>query len=65
MSKLILSGGGAKVAGLVDFLTNDTGLSVELFNPFTNLKSNKRKIDPRYLHSIAPEMAIATGIALR
>ena len=65
LTRLILSGGGAKVTGLADFLTKDTGLSVEIFNPFTNLKSNKRKIDPRYLHSVAPEMAIATGIALR
>ncbi len=63
--KLILSGGGAKVAGLTDFLAKETGLTVELFNPFLNMKSNKRKIDPNYLNSVAPEMAIAAGIALR
>ena len=65
LSKLILSGGGAKVNGLLDFLSRETKLSVELFNPFNNMASNKKKIDPEYLRSIGPEMAIATGIALR
>jgi len=65
LTKLILSGGGAKVHGLTDFLAKETDLSVELFNPFARMSSKKRKIDPNYLNSIAPEMAIATGIALR
>lgn len=65
LAKLFLSGGGAKVSGLTDFLSQETGLSVELFNPFAKIKSKKRKIDPDYLNSIGPEMAIATGIALR
>ncbi len=65
LTKLFLSGGCAKVHGLTDFLAKETGLSVELFNPFANMTSKKRKIDPNYLDSIAPEMAIATGIALR
>ncbi len=65
LEKLFLSGGGSKVQGLTDFLARETGLSVELFNPFVNMTSTKRKIDSNYLNSIAPEMAIATGIALR
>jgi len=65
LTKLILSGGGAKVDGLIDFLAQETDLPVELFNPFSNMTSNKKKIDSDYLNCIAPEMAIATGIALR
>ncbi len=65
LTKLVLSGGGAKVHGLTDFLAKETALSVEIFNPFLKMTSKKRKIDPKYLDSIAPEMAIATGIALR
>ena len=65
LTKLVLSGGGAKVTGLLDFLEQETELTVELFNPFLKLKSKKKKIDADYLSSIAPEMAIATGIALR
>ncbi|WP_457576218.1 type IV pilus biogenesis protein PilM [Desulfomarina sp.] len=65
LTKLILSGGGSKVNGLTDFLAKETELPVELFNPFTNISYNKKKIDRNYLENIAPEMAIATGIALR
>lgn len=65
LKKLILSGGGAKVSGLNDFLAQETALQVELFNPFLNMASNDKKIDPKYLKNIGPEMAIATGIALR
>ncbi len=65
LKRLILSGGGAKVNGFSDFLTRETGLEVELFNPFQKMSANPKLIDPDYLHSIAPEMTIVTGIALR
>ncbi len=65
LTRLVLSGGGAKVSGLADFLANETGLAVELFNPFANMTVNNKKIDSDYLNTIGPEMAIATGIAIR
>ena len=65
LSRLVLSGGGSKVSGLIDFLANETGLPVELFNPFGNMTVNAKKIDPDYLNNVGPEMAIATGIAIR
>ena len=65
LAKLVLSGGGSKVSGLSDYLHQETGIDVVLFNPFANMKSSKRKIDPEYLKQIGPEMAIASGIAIR
>ncbi len=65
LKKLVLSGGGSKVTGLTDFLANETGLEVELFNPFVNMTSNDKKIDRDYLKIVGPEMAIASGIAIR
>ena len=65
LKKLVLSGGGSKVTGLTDFLANETGLEVELFNPFANMTSNDKKIDRDYLKIVGPEMAIASGIAIR
>jgi len=65
LTRLVLSGGGSKVSGLVDYLANETDLPVELFNPFSNMTVNSKKIDPDYLNSVGPEMAIATGIAIR
>ncbi len=63
--KLVLSGGGSKVTGLADFLTSETSLPVEIFNPFESMVVNNKKIDSEYLKNIGPEMAIATGIAIR
>ncbi len=65
LARLVLSGGGSKVAGIADYLNQETGIEIELFNPFTKMKSSKRKIDPEYLKLIGPEMAIASGIAIR
>ncbi len=65
LTRLVLSGGGAKVAGLAEFLASETSLTVELFNPFANMTVNNKKIDADYLNTIGPEMAIATGIAIR
>ena len=65
LAKLVLSGGGSKVSGLADYLNQETGIEVEKFNPFTNMKFSKRKIDPEYLKQVGPEMAIASGIAIR
>ncbi len=65
LQKLVLSGGGSNVSGLDNFLAQETGLQVDIFQPFTHMKSNPKRIDPAYLKTIGPEMAIATGIAIR
>lgn len=65
LTKILLSGGGAKVNGLSDFLCRELELEVELFNPFFKMNANEKKLDSAYIDSIGPEMAIAAGIALR
>ena len=65
LSSLVLSGGGSKVRGLKQYIAAETGLEVIAFNPFAKMKFNDKKIDPAYLEGIAPEMAIAAGLAIR
>jgi len=65
LSRLVLSGGGSKVVGLSEFLESETSLPVEIFNPFSNMTFNKKKIDTEYIERIGPEMAIVSGIAIR
>ena len=65
LSKIVLSGGGSKVHGLAEFIHNETGIEVVQFNPFAGMKINEKKIDRHYLDAIAPEMAIAAGLAIR
>jgi len=65
LSRLVLSGGGSKVNGLLSFIEQETGIDVVAFNPFQHMNFNKKKIDPDYIEAIAPEMAIAAGLAIR
>ncbi len=65
LQHLVLSGGGSKVRGLKSFLERETGLPVVAFNPFASMQANPKKIDPEYVRAIAPEMAIAAGLAIR
>lgn len=62
---LVLSGGGSKVRGLKQYIAAETGLDVVAFNPFSTMKVNEKKIDREYLKVIAPELAIAAGMAIR
>jgi len=65
LAKLVLSGGGSRIKGLDTFFAEDTGIPVEVFNPFISVTADDKKIDPDYLHNIAPEMAISMGLATR
>ncbi len=65
ISKLIVSGGSCRIPGFQRHLQNETGVRVEQFNPFRNLKVNEKKIDMEYLNYIAPQAAVAAGLALR
>ena len=65
LASLILSGGGSKVSGLLDYISRETGLKVIAFNPFASMAFDEETIDRNYLNLIAPEMAIAAGLAIR
>lgn len=65
VQKIVLSGGGSRVRGLAGFIRQETGLTVSRINPFERIRCNPKKIDERYMRSMAPEMAIAAGLAIR
>jgi type IV pilus assembly protein PilM len=65
ISKIVLSGGGAKIQGLPEFFAKQTDIAVEIFNPFRQATVDPKAIDPAYLKSIAPEMTLAAGLATR
>ncbi|MEW9797375.1 type IV pilus assembly protein PilM [Alteromonas sp. CYL-A6] len=62
--KLLLSGGAATIAPLIDILRQDLDLDVEVFNPFSGMTINP-KIDADKLAEVAPQLAIAAGLASR
>ncbi|MEZ5428380.1 MAG: type IV pilus assembly protein PilM [Pyrinomonadaceae bacterium] len=65
VQKILLSGGGSKLAGLAEDLSAKLELPVEVLDPFRNIKVDARKFDPDYLSEIMPEMAVAVGLAIR
>jgi type IV pilus assembly protein PilM len=65
VEKILVSGGGSKLSGLVEFLAKRFEIPVELFDPFRKIRVDSRGFDPEYMREIVPEMAIAVGLALR
>lgn len=65
ITKLILSGGGARINGLAQYFQDETGIATEIFSPFTKATADNDKIDPEYLKFMAPEMALCAGLATR
>lgn len=65
VQKILLSGGGSKLAGLAEDLSAKLELPVEVLDPFRSIKVDTKKFDPDYLSEIMPEMAVAVGLAVR
>jgi len=65
VQKILISGGGSKLAGLPEELSQRLELPVEVLNPFRNIRVDDKKFDPQYLSEIVPEMAVAVGLAIR
>ncbi|MBK6749125.1 MAG: type IV pilus assembly protein PilM [Pyrinomonadaceae bacterium] len=65
VQKILISGGGSKLAGLSQELSQRLELPVEVLNPFRNIRVDDKKFDPEYLSEIVPEMAVAVGLAIR
>ncbi len=63
--RLVLSGGGARLAGLKEFLQNRLAKPVSLFDPAAAMDSSRLRGDQARTFGGAPsEMSIATGLAI-
>jgi type IV pilus assembly protein PilM len=65
IAKVCISGGGSKVYKLIESISDKTGLTVEVINPFAKLKYSEKDFDPEYLQEIGPLMAVTVGLAIR
>jgi type IV pilus assembly protein PilM len=61
---LYISGGSAFLKGLAGLFENIIGLPVKILNPLHGFTVG-HGIEPEYISAIAPQMAIAIGLALR
>ncbi len=65
INKLYLSGGGAKVKDFDIILQQQTGIPVEIINPFKKIEYSEKNFDIEYLREIGPVMAVGVGLASR
>lgn len=65
IDKIYLCGGTAKVHGIQEMLSDRFEAGVEPLNPFNTITYNQRDFDPDFINDIAPQAAIAVGLAVR
>jgi type IV pilus assembly protein PilM len=64
ISRVLISGGSAKVAGLRHAFQERTGHRIETLNPLARMVPTSR-FDPDDLQDLAPALGVAVGLALR
>jgi type IV pilus assembly protein PilM len=64
ISRVLISGGGAKVAGLKHAFQERTGHRIETLNPLARMVPTSR-FDPDDLQDLAPTLGVSVGLALR
>lgn len=62
---VIISGGSAKMPGLLSSLSEKLSLEVGMADPFRRIDINKKAFDADYLKEIAPQAAVGVGLAIR
>jgi len=65
VDNVLLSGGSSLIKGFSKYLGLETGLKIEMLNPFGNLEIKEKLFDANYLNYHAPMAAISIGLALR
>lgn len=65
ISRVMLSGGGANMKGLSEYLAKHLGMEVNIVNPFQNIEILEGSFDFDFIQNIAPTAAVGVGLALR
>ena len=65
IDRIILSGGGANLSGLVALLAERSGIQTEIVNPFNRIEISPDHFDMDFIAQMAPQAAVGVGLALR
>ncbi|MBI4609147.1 MAG: type IV pilus assembly protein PilM [Candidatus Rokubacteria bacterium] len=65
ISRIVLSGGCAKLAGLDEFLASSWGIPVEISKPFQNVEFDPARFPAEELEAAGPLLAVAVGLGMR
>jgi type IV pilus assembly protein PilM len=62
---VLVSGGSAKIPGIINDLTQRLNVEAEIANPFKKIGYNTKTLDPTTIENIIPIAAVGIGLALR
>jgi len=65
ISRIVLSGGCAKLAGVDEFLSSSWGIPVEVVKPFQNIQFDPNRFPADDLYAAGPLLAVAVGLGIR
>lgn len=65
ISRMLATGGGAKLRGLPSAIGDALGFRVEIGDPWLSVTVDERQFDEQYLAKVGPEFSVALGLALR
>jgi type IV pilus assembly protein PilM len=65
IEKIYITGGSCRLPGFQKYLETETDIPVAELNPFAKFQVSEKTFDPKYLSYMAPQAAVAVGLALR
>ena len=65
IGQILLSGGSSRLPGLDALFNKDTNIPVAHLNPLAKIDFDTKVFDQQYVDYIAPQVAVAVGLALR
>jgi type IV pilus assembly protein PilM len=65
LDRIVLSGGASRTDGLAAMLADRFGSPVEFLDPLRSIRVPPTRFDPERLAELAPQAAVAVGLALR
>jgi type IV pilus assembly protein PilM len=65
LDRVLVSGGGSMVHGLMEVLGDRLRVAVERFNPFQSIEVDGRTDDPETVREIGGAAAVVVGLAMR
>jgi type IV pilus assembly protein PilM len=65
IGKIVLSGGGARLTGLDEFLSSSWGIPVEQARPFSAIQVDEARLGADDVGRLGPILAVAVGLGLR
>jgi len=65
VSRVLVSGGCARIGNFTATLSERLEIPVEVANPFKNIKIDSKRFDPQLIAESAPLCAVAVGLAMR